>query len=153
MPRTPPELFAAKPKRTVAYEFVLDALASGAPVTRAMLGATAVYLDERVVFILREKGDQDDGVWVAFEPAREAEVASALPNLVPISLFGKIRGWKSLAARQPDFEDDVLHACKLALAPASILGKQPTRQKKRASSGSAPARPKRGDKPASKRGK
>jgi hypothetical protein len=137
MGRRDDELFAHKPRREVAFDFVLDALSASAPATRAMFGATAVYLDERVVFILREKGDADDGVWVAFEPEREAAVMAALPRLQSITLFGKIRGWKKLYARDPSFEDDVLAACALARGKGALLGKVPARQKAKAGKGSA----------------
>jgi hypothetical protein len=124
-----PDLFApARPRPSVAYEFVLDAL-EGLPVsTRAMFGSTAVYIGEQVVFILRQKGDHDDGVWLAFEPGREQDVQRALPNIVRIDALPNVRNWRKLAASHPGFEEDVHEACALARA-GGLLGKTPDRLK------------------------
>ena len=96
-----------------------------------MFGSTGVYLDERVVFILRQKGDADDGVWIAYEPEREQEVLALLPNATRIGRIPNARGWRKLAAASPSFEDDVLHACRIARAEDSPLGKIPVRQAKK----------------------
>ncbi|HEX5659472.1 MAG TPA: hypothetical protein VFX59_19890 [Polyangiales bacterium] len=124
-----PDLFApARPGPSVAFEFVLDAL-EGLPLsTRAMFGSTAVYVGEQVVFILRKRGDGDDGVWLAFEPGREDEVQRALPNLVRIDALPNVRNWRKLAASHPSFEDDVNQACAL-VRQGGLLGKTPDRQK------------------------
>lgn len=127
-----PDLFAPAPKqRPIAYEFVLDQLAPAHPTTRAMFGSTGVYLDERVVFILRQKGDADDGVWIAYEPEREAEVLAAFPSAARISRVPNARGWRKLAAASPSFEDDVLKACRIARTSDGLLGKIPLRQAKK----------------------
>ena len=44
---------------------MLDELAGVEPWTRPMFGCTAVYVEEKIVFILRDKKDRDDGVWIA----------------------------------------------------------------------------------------
>ncbi|HEY6880932.1 MAG TPA: hypothetical protein VI299_23065 [Polyangiales bacterium] len=124
-----PDLFApAAARPSLAYEFVLDALATLPVSTRAMFGSTAVYVGEQVVFILRKKGDHDDGVWLAFEPGREEDVRRALPNIERIHALPNVRNWRKLAASSPSFEDDVLRACALVRA-GGLLGKTPDRQK------------------------
>lgn len=115
--------------RPVAYPFVLDALEEHEPTTRPLFGSTAVYLGERVFFILRKKGDADDGVWVAFDEDREADALAALPNLAKITRLPNVRCWRKLAASRASFEDDVLEACRLAGAADGPLGKIPVRQK------------------------
>jgi hypothetical protein len=47
----------AKPRKIVPYEFVLDAIALLSPRTRSMFGCLAVYIDDKIVLILRDKGD------------------------------------------------------------------------------------------------
>jgi hypothetical protein len=116
---------APKPARTIPFDFVLDEIAARQPSTRPMFGCTAVYLDERIVFVLRKKDSQDDGVWVAYEPAHERAVLQLLPTLQPISLFGDSHGWRKLAADSASFEDDVLRACALVRAGDERLGKVP----------------------------
>jgi hypothetical protein len=129
MPRIDPFAPLAGKKRDIPFDFVLDQLEPLGPTTRAMFGSTGVYLDERVVFILRKKGDSDDGVWVCFEPSVEAEVRELLPALQHIDVLGNVRAWRKLAASHPNFEDDVLRACKLLLAGDTRLGKLPDRLK------------------------
>lgn len=131
MPRIDPFAVAHRPKptRPIAYDFVLDRLAPLAPITRPMFGSHGVYLDERVICILRHKGDPDDGVWVCFEPEAENEVLALLPNLKRIERLGHIRNWRKLAASSPSFEDDVLKVCALLLAGDTRIGKLPDRLK------------------------
>ena len=65
----PPDdtLFGVKPRKPVPHEFVLDAIATLSPKTRSMFGCLAIYVQDKIVFILRDKGDQaaDNGVWLA----------------------------------------------------------------------------------------
>jgi hypothetical protein len=118
-----------KQAKPLAYPFVVDGLEGLAVSTRPMFGAHAVYVDERVVFLVRRRGDEDDGVWVAYEPEREVEVLASLPSLAPIGVISA-RGWKKLAASLPSFEEDVGRAC--AFARTGLLGKVPNRTKSRA---------------------
>jgi hypothetical protein len=132
----------AKKSKKIAYDFVLDALSELGPTTRAMFGSTAVYLGERVLFILRKKGDPDDGVWVAFDEHRAGDATAALPNLKPIQRLPNVRSWRKLAENHPDFEEDALEACRLAGDLDGPLGKVPVRQKaKRDRAGAPGARP------------
>src|SRR5215471_1144091 len=127
MKRAPTDVLArtAKNSRKIAYDFVLDALHELGPTTR-------------VVFVLRKKGDSDDGVWVAFDEERTPDAIAALPNLTPIRRLPNVRSWRKLAENHPDFEDDVLEACRIAADPGGPLGKIPVRQKKKKAQAAAP---------------
>src|SRR5215472_16997425 len=46
---------AARRCKPIPHEFVLDALAPISPWTRPMFGCLAVYVDEKIVLILRDK--------------------------------------------------------------------------------------------------
>ena len=131
MPRIDPFAPVQKRKaaREIAYDFVLDRLAPLEPSTRPMFGSTGVYLEERVICILRKKGDADDGVWLCFEPEVEGDVLALLPTLKRIDRLGNVRNWRKLAANSPSFEDDVLKACALLLAGDTRIGKLPDRLK------------------------
>jgi len=132
MARSHPDLFEpARTKARVPYDFVLDELASMPVSTRAMFGSTAVYVGELVVFILRHKGDADDGVWLAYEGDRELAVHEALPTLQRIKALPNVRYWRMLAANSPSFEDDVLKACAL-VREGDLLGRLPARKKAKA---------------------
>lgn len=124
----------AKSSRALPQAFVLEALESLDPRTRPMFGCLSVYVDDRIVFILREKGggDPDDGVWVGFEPQHEAEVRAAFPRLEPIEVFeGRVSGWLKLSSKSPEFEEDVFAACKLVRARDRRIGKVPNARKPR----------------------
>ncbi len=60
-------LFAIKQRKAVPHEFVLDAIAPLSPETRSMFGCLAVYVQDKIVLILRDKreGAADNGVWLA----------------------------------------------------------------------------------------
>jgi hypothetical protein len=57
-------LLAVRQRKPVPHEFVLDAIASLSPRTRPMFGCLAIYVQDKIVLILRDKPDQiaDNGV-------------------------------------------------------------------------------------------
>jgi hypothetical protein len=121
---------SAKPARAIPFDFVLEQLAPLELTTRPMFGCTAIYVEDRIVFVLRKKGDADDGVWVAFEPARTEEMLALFPRLQGIELLGNSRGWRKLAADSASFEEDVLRACALLRGGDERLGKVPESRKR-----------------------
>lgn len=145
----PDSLFAIAKRRPVPFEFVLDELAALEPVTRSMFGATAVYIDEKIVFLLRDKGrDADDGVWVCTDFEHHVSLRRELPSLRSIEVFGTSGAtrWQILPSDADDFEDSVLLACKLARARDPRLGRTPKPKRPRVS-GTATKTPKPGAKP------
>lgn len=103
-----------------------------------MFGCLAVYVGERIVFALRDKGpeDADNGVWLAFSPEHTREIEALFPSLAPIEIFeGKVSGWMKLSSRHPSFEDDVLKACALLRARDVRLGKVPGTKKRKPAGG------------------
>ena len=56
-----------KPKKPIPHEFVLDALTALNPRTRPMFSCLAVYVEDKIVFCLRDKpaSPADNGVWLA----------------------------------------------------------------------------------------
>ena len=105
--RHPDDLFAVRKTKAIPFEFVLDELAGVEPWTRPMFGCTAVYVEEKIVFILRDKKDRDDGVWSATTKEHHISLRRELPNLRSITVFGVGgSGWQVLPV---DAED--LRAC------------------------------------------
>jgi hypothetical protein len=49
--------YAVKQRKPVPHEFVLDALAPLSPRTRSMFGCLAIYVEDKIVLILRDKRD------------------------------------------------------------------------------------------------
>src|SRR5262250_3276224 len=108
-----PEPFPiVKPRKRVPHEFVLEALEGLAPRTNPMFGCLAVYVDEKIVLILRDKRDHtaaDDGVWLATSKDHHESLRRDFPSMRSIAVFGKeVTGWQVLPASAPDFESAAL---------------------------------------------
>jgi len=135
MRRDPDALFASRGSKKIPFDFVLDELAALAPWTRPMFGCTAVYVEEKIVLILRERRDDDDGVWLATTREHHDSLRRELPSLRSITVLGAGEtGWQVLPRDSDDFEESVLHACALVRAGDSRIGKVP-KVKKRAGLG------------------
>ena len=74
---------AGAPRKVVPHEFVLDALASLSPWTRPMFGCLAVYVEEQIVLILRDRRDSraDNGVWLATTAEHHASLRREFPTM------------------------------------------------------------------------
>ena len=91
-------LFAVKQRTSTPHEFVLDAIAALSPETRSMFGCLAVYVEDKIVLILRDKRDatEDNGVWLATTEEHHQSLRREFPNMRSIRLFGKKgTGWSS----------------------------------------------------------
>lgn len=128
----------ARRKSGPKFSFVLEELQESilAPRvrTRAMFGSHAVYVDERIIFILRQKDDpktlRDNGVWVATRPDHNESLLRDFPALRPIELFAKrgrtgFTGWLNLPDTDDIFEEAVLSLCRLVIAGDPRIGKIP----------------------------
>ncbi|WP_394843851.1 hypothetical protein LZC95_43220 [Pendulispora brunnea] len=137
MRRDPAELFAVRKKKPIPFEFVLEELDSLGPWTRPMFGCTAVYVEEKIMFILRDKKkDADNGVWVATTKEHHASLRRELPSLRSISVLGPGEtGWQMLPVDSDDFEESVLRACAMVRKGDPRIGKVPGAKKKKKSPG------------------
>ena len=121
----------ARRRKAVPYRFVLEAIAEAAPTTRAMFGALAVYVGEKIVFILRDRlnDQQANGVWIAIPTEHQNSLRSDFPHAGLVRIMGKdISGWQLLSASAPDFEESALHACDLVIKRDHRIGKVPNRK-------------------------
>jgi hypothetical protein len=75
--------FAIKQRKAVPHEFVLDAIAPLWPETRSMFGCLAVYVQDKIVLILRDKrdGTADKGVWLATTEEHHQSLRQEFPNM------------------------------------------------------------------------
>jgi hypothetical protein len=148
--------FGGKPRRAVPHEFVLDAVASLSPLTRPMFGCVAVYVEDKIVLILRDKRDKkaDNGVWLATTEEHHESLRREFPNMRSVQILGrKITGWQVLPSDAPDFEETALLACDLVVRRDPRIGKVPgTRRasvsggKKERNSSKGPKAPKKATK-------
>ncbi len=123
------------------FSFVLEELEAshvGPRVrTKPMFGCRAIYVDEKIVFILRYKADatsRDNGVWIAIEPESRESLLRDFPTLRPIEMFqtgGKVvfDGWRNLPAEEDGFEACALEACRLVIEGDLRIGKIPKPRK------------------------
>ncbi len=123
-----------KPRKPVPHAFVLDAISSIAPYTRPMFGCLAVYVEEKIVLILREKSANasDNGVWLATTEEHHESLRREFPNMRSIGVLGKaVTGWQVLPSDAHDFEAAALHACDMILAGDHRIGKVPGARRKK----------------------
>ena len=128
-------MFSVRTAPTIPFAFVLDELETLGPYTRPMFGCTAVYVDDKIVFVLRERptGRADNGVWIATVKEHHASLRAELPSMRSITVFGVGEtGWQVLPVDSPDFEESVLHACALVRAEDPRIGKVPKPKKRNA---------------------
>jgi hypothetical protein len=129
--------FALKKRKAVPHEFVLDAIAQLSPQTRPMFGCLAVYVEDKIVLVLRDKdkGTVDNGVWLATTQEHHQSLRLEFPNMRSIQVLGKkVTGWQVLPADAQDFEAAALRACELIVAGDPRIGKVPgTRRASRSS--------------------
>ena len=119
----------------VPFEFVLEALEPLEVATRPMFGCTAVYVGEKIVMVLRDKGpaDPDNGVWLATTAEHHASLGKEFASMRSITVFGTgVTGWQVLPEGADDFEESVLRACEMVHAGDARIGKIPARKKKKA---------------------
>ena len=136
---------ATKPRSNVPHEFVLEALARLSPWTRPMFGCVAVYVDERIILILRQKSsyERDNGVWLATTEEHHASLREEFPNMRSIGVLRKeVTAWQVLPVDAPDFEESALRACELVVAGDSRIGKIPGKKRSPAKPTSSSPKPK-----------
>src|ERR1700758_3820359 len=102
--------------KNIPFSFVLEELADLEPYTKPMFGALGVYVGERIVLILRDKGegDEDNGLWLATTGEHHESLQRELPSMRSIILFGPgPTGWQVLPSTAPDFEECAFRVCEM----------------------------------------
>jgi hypothetical protein len=131
---TRPEILSGKHHKPLPHEFVLEALAPLAPLTRTMFGCLAVYVDDKIMLILRDrpKARKDNGVWLATVAQHHESLRQDFPRMRSIGVLGEnVTNWQILPVDAPDFEESVRHACELIRAGDPRIGKVPKPKKRR----------------------
>ena len=127
------------PKKTPPFSFVLEELENSrlAPrvQTKPMFGCVAVYIGEKIVFILRRKQDpktlRDDGIWVATLPEHNVSLLGDFPILRRIEMFQAMgqkvfTGWLNLPEHEEYFEEAALAICRRVIEGDLRIGKIPS---------------------------
>jgi len=121
-------LIRVKPRKAVPFEFVLDAISALSPYTRPLFGCLAVYVQDKIMLVLRDKrtSTEDNGVWLATTREHHQSLRRYFPSMRSIKVLGKeVTGWQVLPADSADFEQAALRACELILANDPRIGKVP----------------------------
>ena len=122
------ERLAVKKRKPIPHEFVLEAITPLSPWTRPMFGCLAVYVQEKIVLILRDKEDHasDNGVWLATTEEHHESLRREFPSMRSIRVLGSgVTGWQVLPASVEEFEAAALRACELILSGDPRIGKIP----------------------------
>lgn len=124
----------SKSERKIPYDFILEKLEVLRPVVRPMFGCFAVYHKDRIVAALRkkDKGDPDNGMWLATSHEHHATLKNDFPSMRSIRILGKKdTGWQVLPENSDTFEEEVSKACDLIIKGDSRIGKIPKAKKKK----------------------
>jgi hypothetical protein len=115
----------------VPFEFVIERLVSRHPLIKPMFGCHAVYIGEKIVLILRKKGESgyDNGVWVATTAEHHESLKRDFPSLRPIRIFGDAGSWQNIPENADDFEESVIALCERILTNDVRIGKVPAKKK------------------------
>ncbi len=113
-------------KRKVPFPFVLDELISLRLTIKSLFGSTNVYLDDKLLFSLRNsvKHPGTNGIWVYTSAEHLDSLSRESPGLPRRQLWrsGK-NGWVVLASRLEDFEEYAFKACELVLKGDQRVGR------------------------------
>lgn len=119
-------------KKKIAFDFVIEYLYAADPVVKPMFGLHSIYIGNKIVCSLRDKGDADSGVWISTTKEHHSSLKKEFPNMKSIEIFGPgISGWQVLPASADDFESSVLHLCDLILKGDPRIGTIPKPKKKK----------------------
>lgn len=122
-------------RKTIPFEFVLDYLMPLDIKIRQMFGVWAIYLDRKIVLVLRLRDDHTDsnGVWIATSEEHHKSLKIEFPSLRPISYFSEATGeseWQVLPVGAEDFETSVRKICELIKHNDIRIGRFPGQKKK-----------------------
>jgi len=120
----------------IPFFFVLDQLLPLKPRVNPMFGCQAVYVANKIVFILRDRKTHPEvnGVWIATAHEHHKSLKKEMPSLCSVSVLNNGKGetgWQMLQVDADDFESSVMHACELVLHGDPRIGKVPKPKKKK----------------------
>jgi hypothetical protein len=116
----------ASQRRPLPFPFIIDELESLRPTVRGVFGFTHVYLEDRLLFSLRDADTRtgSNGMWLYTTTEHADSLAQEFPDLPRRQIWrsGK-KAWVILASRLGDFEENALRACELILSGDRRIGR------------------------------
>ncbi len=113
-------------KGHLPFPFVLDELVSIRPTIKRMFGFTHVYLEDKLLFSLRDSARQpgSNGMWLYTTTEHIESLGKEFPQLSRRYLWRSGQnGWVILASRLEDFEEYAFKACELILKGDQRIGR------------------------------
>ncbi len=124
----------ATTKKAIPFNFVIENLFAANPIVKPMFGAYAVYVENKIVLILRDKDDVDSGVWLATNSEHHDSLKKDFPTMRTIELFGSgVSSWQIIHKDEDDFETSANLACDLILKGDNRIGRVPKPKKSKRS--------------------
>ncbi|MCW3071725.1 MAG: hypothetical protein JWO44_1615 [Bacteroidetes bacterium] len=121
-----------KKQKSIPFSFVLDNLHQLDPIIKPLFGCHSIYIGNKIVMALREKDDEDSGVWIATAPEFHSSLKKEFPGMRSIRIFGTgTSSWQVLPKDTDDFETSVNHLCELVIKGDPRIGKIPKPKKKK----------------------
>lgn len=119
--------------KPIPFNFVIENLFAAQPIVKPMFGAHAIYIQDKIVLILRDKDDEDSGVWIATTAEHHKSLKKDFPIMRSITVFGSGEtSWQVLPKDEDDFETSVNRVCDFILKGDARIGKVPKPKKKKA---------------------
>ena len=113
-------------KRQAPFPFVLEELVSIRPTVKRMFGFTHVYLDDKLLFSLRDSINKpgSNGMWLYTTAEHIESLGREFPQLSRRYLWLSGRNaWVILASKLEGFEEYAFKACDLILRGDPRIGK------------------------------
>ncbi len=123
-------------KTSIPFSFILDYLTPLEIRIRPMFGAHAIYVEQKIVFIVRDRNTHTDcnGVWIATSHEHHKSLKREFPNMHSVYVLSDGKGetgWQMLHAEADDFESSVIRSCELVLHGDPRIGRIPKPKKKK----------------------
>ncbi len=117
-------------KKNIPFDFVFDYLVPLEVRVKPMFGLLALYVDDKIVLILRQrtKSPEINGVWIATSEQYHGSLKNDFPSLRSISTdSGGITEteWQLLPVDSEDFESLVINVCELIKHNDPRIGRIP----------------------------
>ncbi len=119
-------------KAPIPFAFVLELLEPAGAYTKPFFGCTAVYVDDKIVLLLRDREEwpEDNGVSVATFFEHHDSLREELPSLRSLTRFGpEPTHWQHLPSDSDDFEAAAERVCALIVARDPRIGRVPKASK------------------------
>ena len=113
-------------KKQLPFPFVIEELDSLRPTIKRMFGFTHVYLEDKLLFSLRDSPKQPgtNGLWLYTTTEHIESLAKEFPHLPKRQIWrSKKNAWIILASRLEDFEEYAFKACELVLNGDKRIGR------------------------------